>query len=617
MPAAGRVTELRGSIEAPRRVRPLALPADRMSRLFRGDALPFIFLAAFCGLLIALTWNTWGDLSMDTGYDLLAGSRTNHGEYPYLDFEYFYGPAAPFLLAEVFDVFGDGLQQAIALGMAIALAIVAGTYLLARELAGRLGGTLAAALVATAAFSNANNSFVLPHTLSAPLAVAFSLAALLAVAVVARGGRARWLVLAGVFAGGVTLTRPEYALAVVVALATWWVLDALDSRDRRRALERAALVAVPLFAIPAAAYGLALTRVPLSDLVTANLYPVDYIREAGSVVLRAHAPLTVGSFVELGGRLLLYAAGVTALVGAGIAIARGGRLRTAVIALLAGSVAVFLAVLAAKPETVRYYLEFAYAWIPAAAWLSVGVLLWRFRHRSGRWGTRAQVELLAVLFLAVVATKSYASFLPQPNPAHPPDTPYMLPFAAAFLAWLHLDVLARGRPTVRVLGACWLGVLVVASAALVIGDARDESVTVRSEHGQLAALPADGPAYQAALDLIDRETRPNEPILLAPQMTALYVMADRRNPLRQLSLLPGMHADSDAELEAIATLERSGLRLAITDRAAQTTYEHGAFGRTFDRRLARWLRSNFRRTAVLRGNQPNPRVLDVWQRSAP
>ena len=56
-------------------------------------ALGLLFVA-----LAVLTWGTWGDLGQDTGYDLVAGTRVAHGELPYVDFVYYYGPLAPFVL---------------------------------------------------------------------------------------------------------------------------------------------------------------------------------------------------------------------------------------------------------------------------------------------------------------------------------------------------------------------------------------------------------------------------------------------------------------------------------------------------------------------------------------
>jgi hypothetical protein len=191
----------------------------------------------------------------------------------------------------------------------------------------------------------------------------------------------------------------------------------------------------------------------------------------------------------------------------------------------------------------------------------------------------------------------------------------MLPFAGAFLAWLHLQVVPRGSDAGRRLGLAWLALLVAASAVLVVGDARKETVTVSGAHGQLTAHADDGPVFQRALDVIERETAPGDPVLLAPQMTSLYVISGRTDPLPQLSLLPGTLADGSAE--AVARMNESHVQLAITNRTPLDTYEHGPFGKTYAQGVARWLESDFRRTAVLRGSGSEPLVLDVWQRRQP
>jgi hypothetical protein len=135
---------------------------------------------------------------------------------------------------------------------------------------------------------------------------------------------------------------------------------------------------------------------------------------------------------------------------------------------------------------------------------------------------------------------------------------------------------------------------------------------VHGAHGSLAASPADGPALQQALDAIERHTRPGDPVLLAPQLTSLYVMSGRVDPLRQLSLLPGALADVRAEEQAIARMR--DVRLVIADRTPLDVYDHGAFGTTFDRRLARWLHDDFQRLPPARGRGAAPRIIDIWMR---
>jgi hypothetical protein len=228
---------------------------------------------------------------------------------------------------------------------------------------------------------------------------------------------------------------------------------------------------------------------------------------------------------------------------------------------------------------------------------------------------------MVALMLVGFTYIAYAKYIPYPNPGFPQETAYAMPVIATFLAWLHLVVLPRtgiAEPgALRTVGTWWIGLLAVAFVALLIHDARQESFTVRGVDGAMRATPADGAVYQGAIDIIQRETKRSEPILLAPQMTSLYVMTGRRDALPQLSLLPGALDGPAAEREAIRTLDVAHLRLAIVDRRPLTRYEHGTWGVEYDRLMGAWLHKNFTHTTTLRGPSAGgdePRILDVWLR---
>ncbi|HMJ36867.1 MAG TPA: hypothetical protein VK501_23380 [Baekduia sp.] len=567
--------------------------------------------------LLLLTWGRWGDLTMDTGYDLLAASRTAHGELPYADYVYFYGPVGPFLLGGIYAITGPALWPAVALGLAMAFATIALTYRLARVFVEPVPAALAAGLVASAALGSANNSYVLPHTTSGPLATALVLGAVLVLARWLRDGEQelRRPVIAGGLVGFVGVTRPEVALAVYVAIACWLAVRvwSAGAAGRGLALRQGAALLAPAIVLPLMVYGAFLTVVSPHDLLWENLYPRDFVRAGGDVVLKAHAPLTALSFAKLAGHAVAYAAGLAALVGAGVAIERGGRLRTVVLAGAGLAVVAFLAVLVAKPDTVRFYLKWPYAWIPAGAALAVLVLVWR-RRRAEAASPAAEIALLLVLLMAGLTANTYAEFLPYPNARFPAATAYLLPLAAVLLVALHVRLAPRGRAG-ALLGVVWIGVLVVANAGLSVHDARQESQSVRGLHGTLGAHPAEASALRQALTVIARETRPGDPILLAPQMSALYVMSGRRDPLPQLSLLPGALATAADEDRAIAQMDQ--LRLAITDRKPLDVYDQGAFGTSYDQRIAAWLKRKFRHAATLRGDGPDGRSLDIWIRRSP
>ncbi|MEZ5098338.1 MAG: hypothetical protein R3C15_00690 [Thermoleophilia bacterium] len=594
------------------------LVAVRLHVAHHADAVALAGLVALAALLVPLTWGTWGDPLRDTGYDLVAGFRVADGQLPYADFTYSSGPLAPLLYGLAAVLGGSTLGPAVALGLVLAGIAVALTYALGRALAGPVGGFLAGGIALGVALAPTNMSFVLPHSLSATLAVVTSLGFLVALERHGRGSRAA-LAVAGACAGLTALTRPEFVLAVWLAAGAWL---ALALWRRRAGLREVALLAGPALAIPALVYGLFLTRVPLGELLWENLYPRDELAAAGNAVLKIHAPLTAGSFAELAGRLGIYAAGVGALLVLAAVLGGRGRLaRWALGATAVGGIAV-LAASAARPETLRYGLEFAYGWIPAAAILAAVALAWRSLRRrdlAGRWSATAQLELAATIVLAVLAAKVYAAFLvhtPRPQPAV-----YAVPVAAALLARLHLRTLpgllrAEGARTAAAgLGAAWLAFLAVAGVGLVANDGAAESAVVRGPGGSLAMAPAEAAVYRQALAAIEERTAPGEPILVAPQQTMLHVLSGRPGALPQLSLLPGALPTAADEQAAIDALEAADVRLAVIDGRAFTEYGHESFGVSFDRLLAGWLEARFDHQASL-GGEPGGLSIDLWGRTA-
>lgn len=570
------------------------------------DRLVSLALLAWCVLLAALTWGSWGDLSVDTGYDVLAGVRVAHGELPYIDFIYYYGPAAPLVLGAANALLGDGVEASIAIGLALSLLIVLLTHRVARLIVGPLGALLAAALTATAAFSTGNMSFVVPYTASATIAVAASLAALLAVAAHARSGRRVHLFAAGAAFGLVTLTRPEFVAALGAGLAAWVLLGSGPWRAKAR---DAVAIAAPAIAIAAIVYGAFLTQISLGALVTDNLVPVNQLREAGSQVVRSAMPLTAASVVELGGRLAVYALGVAAVFAAAALISRSGAVRRAAITATVMAFAAFVVVLLANPEAVRHQLQHAWGWIPAGAGIVAAAVLWaslrRGLERTVEWRTVAALTAL----LTVLAATTYDQFFPYAT-HFANKAAFAMPFAALFLAWLHLTWLPRhAGASAAAIGAAWLAALTLAGGVLVVHDAAAESATVHGPGGTLTAPPAQAQAFQAAIDGIERATRPGDPVLIAPQMTWMYVVAGRPNPLPQLVTLPG--ALTIAEQRAAEARMRD-VDVAVIDTRSFTEFGHGRFGETFDRQLAAWLKADFRRESSWPIGPD--RAIELWHR---
>ena len=536
-------------------------------------------------VLAAVTWNTWGDPGRDTGYDLVAASRVAHGDLPYIDFTYYYGPLAPFILGLAARLGGDGLAPAVAVGLLTVAVIIGLTYMLARTFVAPFGAFLAALLTLTLALAPTNFSYVLPHT----SAMTFGMAALLGMLTAL--ARRRFLV-AGLSLGLVALTKPELEVAAVAALLAWcW--SKRPSRSDVLALAAAGI------AVPALVYGAFLTQISAHAVVFDNLYPSAVLRAGGDKLLRLHAPLTVSSLVHHAERVVLYAIGAALLLV--LARVATSAKRPFVIALIACS-ATAVAGLFADLEATRTGLQLVYGWIPGGAAVAAVVLAIRFRHAAD--------GLALTVALAVAGGTTYAAFYLLAPRAQ--TAVYFTPLIAVFLASLHLRALPRSRTEVA-FGAAWLAVLVVVGIALTVKDARTETIAISGPGGTIMAPSGDATAYRGAIASVDALTRPGEAVLFAPQLSLLYAISDRRDPLRQISLLPGALADVPAEQQAISRLDAAHVRVVVTDTHAFTEYGNGSFGTSFDRQLAAWVARHFTRSGVFPGRA---HTLVVWGRSS-
>jgi hypothetical protein len=264
----------------------------------------------------------------------------------------------------------------------------------------------------------------------------------------------------------------------------------------------------------------------------------------------------------------------------------------------------------ADPEALRHGLKYAYGWIPAGAAIAAILLLrkaWSTRDPDGS----AHLELGTTVVLAVVAAATYAAF--YIHSFFTQMAVYALPLAAVFLVSLHLGRLATSRGA-ALLGVAWLTFLAAAGIGLTLKDARSESATIHGPGGSIAARPEQAAVYRQALSWIERSTTPHAQILLAPQLTWLYALSERRNPLPELSLLPGVLAEPGSEQAAIRRLEQARVPLIVTERRTFAGYGHTHFGGSFDRELAAWIRSHYRHAALLGSSGPAEDAVDIWLR---
>lgn len=249
-------------------------------------------VAAAVVALQAPVWNQPGSL-FDEGFALTYALEVLDGRVPHRDFESFYGPGNPWLLAGVFSVFGADQWPERAVGTLYRVVIAVGCA----GLAWRLGRGAALAAGITAAVVLAPGQSV---AFAAAGATAASLTALVLLQAPGRGSAAA----GGVALGSAFLMRPDFlpGFAVAALVAIW-------GRERSTFTAFAAGLAPPALAgvVHAAIVGPDRIGLVIGDLwrsLPARKLPVDWL----------------GS--EEGRLLILLLAGA---IGAGLVAWRSGR----------------------------------------------------------------------------------------------------------------------------------------------------------------------------------------------------------------------------------------------------------------------------------------------------
>ena len=551
-----------------------------------------VTLAACFAAIAALSWRKWGVPELDSGAELTTADLVKHGALVYRDVRYYYGPLGLYSLALSFKLFGTSFTTAYLFGLVQAGAILVVFYALARQWLIPLTAGLTTAVLLAIGFSGTAFNFVLPHTNSATFGVLCLLLSLLALT------RER-LVLAGVAAGLVGLTRPEF-LAVELGALGAFVIARWRFEGRAAAWSAAWRLALPAIAIPAIVLGAFAARVGAHTLLAENLWPVKFIR-VGAKTEQSWMPFTAGSAAGVilrGGLYLGLLSGLVASVELWRARRGLGRVLAAWPLLLAAvAIAAVDGLLRAGGllggqrsaiEQEARHLMLGMSWLPALGFLVAAFAAVRLLRRGASPLARTwPADLALIVAGAGLGLRAYNAFTTYDS--------YAVYYAAPLVLLLGIfhARLAERRPRASgaVLGV--LGLVAVGLAAYAIGGLyRHDTTPVHTARGTFVTSAQSATALQAAVTRVDALTRPGERILAAPLDGGLYFMTDRRPALRELSVLPGLIDSPAEEKAAIERLRRDRVKLAVLGARNFADWSTPTFGVSYDAQIGAYLRSS-------------------------
>jgi hypothetical protein len=138
----------------------------------------------------------------------------------------------------------------------------------------------------------------------------------------------------------------------------------------------------------------------------------------------------------------------------------------------------------------------------------------------------------------------------------------------------------------------------------------NDTYAISGVRGTILTQPGLGRAFDEAIQFINIQTRPGEPVAVLPEGTSLDFLTDRRNPLREEIVTPGF-LDGDGEQRAIRQLEETNTRVILITNRPTPEFGPIFFGVDYCRDLASWIGSNYELAGVFGlGHDPGQRIGD-------
>lgn len=565
----------------------------------RQDRVALLTLAALFIAMLAGSWQRWTQPLLDHGREMNLPTRILAGEHLYSDVQFLYGPFAPQFNALLYRIFGVHLATLKFSGAICAILILLMIYWLARRVMTVWEAALATGLVMVICAIKSTANYIQPYAYAALYGFVFALASLVCTIRFMQDRQQKVMMWAGVFAGLSLISKPELALAAWAAVGAALLIESVSSR---KPLAREALFFImPVIAIVAIAYGLILSRVPLSVLLNDNhvLFtnmPAQLVYFNRHISGLAKLPTSLW-FTLTGGAVFGIYAAATALIGAGLSFRQQGWTQTLRLSALSLLICVF-----AREAAIRFLnvpndvTPFASAILGLP--LVIGAIGWRV-WKARKAAQPISLEQRILFVLAVFSLFSILRALLNITTTGP-YTPFFIPV----LIVVYLYLLFRAAPmflspspairakTARVV-MCFIALLILGLGINSIRRFRKiNTFTVSSARGSFVTLPEIGEPLQAAIRYAETHTKPGEYVLALPVATTINFMAARPYPLREEIVHPGFLTD-EKEIDAIERIKSRRVPLVMVANLVTSEFRDRIFGADYNQELMRWITENY------------------------
>ena len=548
------------------------------------------------------------------------------GKTLYRDTWFMYGPAGPYFVAYLFRLFGIHLTVLYWAGALSALVSSVMLYVTGMYLSSWLMGWTAGAVLLVEAFAPSLFCFPLPYSFSAVYGCTLGCIFLY---VVIRASDSRgwwWIFWAGLLAGIEVLMKPEFGLACYVTLLSLLLVRWLQQRSAR-------LLATEVGATLPGIVGCAVViRWMISIggaefLTQENLitWPTSYFMKTfGKMRLeRTGFSLTAAAFEESLWRA--FGLGLALLVVyAGFWRRDKSRhwllVRTALYFITAFYfVRFFLGYGDPDPLLNTLSLVFFPRDMVIYIGLAAPLVFWQWwtKRSGGKFSISAGLPIL-LIYSSTLAFRILMRMIPSEYAIY-----YNGPVVLSFLLVLRCIVphtkLSRRYAILGEVALCAGCLALVGIPAVKQEYFAKDYVPLVTSRGTVRLNKAMKQNYEAAIQFMKEKTARGQTVLSVPEDTSLYFLAETECPIRVYSLTPGVIAPGKMMNEVIQEIDTKRVDYLLWSNRVFVEYGVPVFGKDFDRELANYLKTHYRRVGPVRpldiGSLQWTAV--VWERNPP
>ena len=578
-------------------------------KLNRSDLTCFAWVLASFALGLAVSWQRWGNPLVDSGRELNVPLRLIRGEMLYSDVGYIYGPFSPYLNAFLYRVLHPSLWVLWGRGIVSTLLILALSYWIARQIAGRFPATLSCLAVTWVCALKPQGNYMMAYAFGGLDGCTFALATTALLIVFLRKKNPAVLVGAGIAGALAILSKTELGGA---AVGTGVVAAALAGYPRMQKIVLwLGVFLAPALGIPALVFSWFAARVGWRTLtVDSHLFfghvPWQLMHFNGLHFGFSHPWHSLGLMIASMVRLIAFG-GV--LVSASVLI----EMRRASVPPENGSAA-------RKPSWAVAALLISLAgigvsgiglsdlgpFIPMPLLLLLlmagGISAFVRAERNGITAERMQAGTMVIVAASALASLARIAFRVSTGGTL---SSFLLPGSVILFVYIWLVIFPRFVPNpatrrraTQLVSVALAASVLVTAVTLSIRYRRKFSYPVVTPVGTWRTASDLGIAFTQALQLIRERTAPGDAIAILPEGTSLVFLSERRNPLREEIVTPGF-LDAAGEERAIESLRGSHAPLIFV--AGRPTSEFGetSFGKDYNQRLMSWIEQSYSVCGIL------------------